>query len=314
MSCVTLELLADPDMHLFIEKGLKGGISVICNKYSNANNKYIGDEYNPNEKSTFIIYLDANNLYGWSMTQYLPTGKLKFINTKNFDVSKVKDDDKYGYILEVDLECPHELHNSHSDYPLAPERLKINSNMLNNYSKDLKKKLCIENSKIEKLVPNLFNKTKYVTHYRNLKFYLEQGLKLLKVHKILQFEQFSWLKSYIEFNTEKRKNAKSKFEKNFFKLMNNSVFGKTMENVRKRIKCEVVTNEKRRSKLISSPCYENLNIINDEVVVIKSKQIEVELKKPMYCGFTILVLSKVLMYDFHYNTIKNIGIRPSYYL
>ena len=177
--------------------------------------------------------------------------------------------------------------------------------MLSNYSKNLKKKLCIENFKIEKLVPNLFNKTKYVTHYRNIKFYLEQGLKLLKVYKILQFEQFSWLKSYIEFNTEKRKNAKSEFEKNFFKLMNNSVFGKTMENVRKRIKCEVVINEKRRSKLISSPCYENLNIINDEVVVIKSKQIEVELKKPIYCGFTILDLSNVLMYDYMFDVQNN---------
>ena len=193
-------------MYAFVyRKGLRGGISVICNRYIKANNKYIGDDYNPNEKSKFIMYLDANSLYDWSMTQYLPTGKFKFIYTENFDVSKVKDDDKYGYILEVDFEYPHELHNSHSDYPLAPERLIINNNMLSNYSKDLKKKLFIGNSKIEKLVPNLFNKTKYVTHYRNLKFYLEQGLKLIKIHKILQFEQSSWLKSYIEFNTEKRK-------------------------------------------------------------------------------------------------------------
>ena len=103
------------------------------------------------EKSKFIIYLDANKLYGWSVTRYLPTGKFKFINTENLDVSKVRDDDKYGYILEVDLEYSHELHNSHSDYPLAPERVIIDNNMFSNYSKVLKKKLCIRNSKIKKI-------------------------------------------------------------------------------------------------------------------------------------------------------------------
>ena len=103
------------------------------------------------EKSKFIIYLDANKLYGWSVTRYLPTGKFKFIDTENLDVSKVRDDDKYGYILEVDLEYSHELHNSHSDYPLAPERVIIDNNMFSNYSKVLKKKLCIRNSKIKKI-------------------------------------------------------------------------------------------------------------------------------------------------------------------
>ena len=162
-------------MHLFIEKGLSGRIPVICNRYSKANNKYIGDDYNPNEKSKFIMYLDANNLYGCSMIQYLPTDKFKFIDTENCDVNKVKDGDEYGYRLEVDLEYSHELHNSHSDYPLASERLIISNNMLGSYSKDIKKKLCIGNSKIEISVPNLFNTTKFVTHYRNLKFYLKQA-------------------------------------------------------------------------------------------------------------------------------------------
>ena len=166
----------------------------------------------------------------------------------------------HGYILELDLKYPHDLHNSHSDYQFAPERLILNNNMLSNYSKDLKK-LCIRNSKIEKLVPNLLNKIKYITHYRNLKVYLGQGSKLSKMHKILQFKQSTWLKSYIKFNTVKQKDTKSDFENIFFKLMNNSVFfGKAMENVRKRINCEVVINEKRRSKLISNPCYEYINI------------------------------------------------------
>ncbi len=304
MTKVKLELFTNPDMHLFIEKGLRGGISVISGRYSKANNKYMDDNYDPNETSKYITYLDANNLYGWAMSQYLPTHNFKWIDTNNFNVNEISDDYKYGYIMEVDLEYPIELHDSHSDYPLAPERILIKNDMLSMYSTEIKNKLDIGDCKVEKLVPNLFNKTRYVVHYRNLKFYLEQGMKLNKIHRILQFEQSPWLKSYIDFNTDKRKQAKSDFEKDFFKLLNNSVFGKTMENVRKRINCEVVNKIERRNKLTSDPKFEYMNIINEDLVIIKSKQTKVELKKPIYCGFTILDLSKLLMFNFHYNTIK----------
>ena len=171
------------------------------------------------------------------------------------------------------------MHDSHSDYPLAPERLLVDDNMLSQYSKEIKNKLDMGNSKVEKLVPNLFNKKNYVVHFRNLKFYLDQGLKLIKIHRILQCEQSHWLITYIDFNTEKRKVSKCESEKDFFKFMNNSVFGKTMENVRKRINCEVVTDEKRRNKLVASPCFEKSIIVNENVEVIKSKQAKVELKK-----------------------------------
>ena len=250
------------------------------------------------------MYLDAHNLYGYAMSQSLPTANFKFIDPTNFDINKINENDKYGYMFEVDLEYPQELHDSHADYPLAPERLLVNNNMLSEYSKNIKNKLDIENSKIDKLVPNLFDMKNYVVHFRTLKFYLDQGLKLTKIHRILQFEQSSWLKTYIDFNTKKRNISKSDSEKDFFKLMNNSVFGKTMENVRKRINCEVVTDEKRRDKLVASPCFEQSIIINDNIDAIKSKQAKVELKKPIYCGFATLELSKLLMYDFHYNVIK----------
>ena len=129
-------------------------------------------------------------------------------------------------------------------------------------------------------------------------------MKLTKIHRILQFEQSTWLKTYIDFNTEKRNLTKSDFDKDFFKLMNNSVSGKTMENLRKRINCEVVTDGKRRDKLVSSPCFEQSIIINENFEIIKSKRAKVELKKPIYCGFATLEWSKLLMYDFHYNIIK----------
>ena len=217
------------------------------------------------------MYLDANNLYGYAMSQSLPTGNLKFLDPINFYINKINENDKYGYILQVDLECPHELHDSHSDYPLAPERLLVDNNMLSQYLKEIKNKLDMGYSKVEKLVPNLFDKKNYVVHFRNLKFYLAQGLKLIKIHRILQFEKSHWLKTYIDSNTEKRKVSICESEKNFFKLMTNLVFGKTIENVRKRINCEVVTDEKRRDKLLASPCFEKSIIVNENVKVIKSK-------------------------------------------
>ena len=140
-----------------------------------------------------------------------------------------------GYMLEVDLEYPRELHGLHNDYPLAPEKLEISQNMLSKYCFNIANKYGIKIGGVNKLVPNLGNKSKYVVHYRNLQVYLSLGMKLTKVHRILKFGQSDWLKKYIyiiqikiHFNTDKRKNAANSFEKNYFKLMNNSAFGKTI--------------------------------------------------------------------------------------
>ena len=138
-----------------------------------------------------------------------------------------------GYILEVDLEYPSELHELHSDYPLSPEKLEISQNMLSKYCSDIADEYGMKIGGVNKLVPNLGNKSKYVVHYRNLQLYLLLGTKLTNIHRILEFKQSDWLKKYIDFNTNKIKNAANSFEKDFFKSMNNSVFGKTMENLRK---------------------------------------------------------------------------------
>ena len=138
-----------------------------------------------------------------------------------------------GYILEADIEYPSELHELHSDYPLSPEKLEISQNILSKYCSDIADEYGIKIGGVNKLVPNLGNKSKYVVHYRNLQLYLLLGTKLTNIHRILEFKQSDWLKKYIDFNTNKIKNAANSFEKDFFKSMNNSVFGKTMENLRK---------------------------------------------------------------------------------
>ena len=167
----------------------------------------------------------------------------------------INDKSPIGYFLEVDLEYPEELHELHNDFPLAPEKIAVSSDMLSNYCKKIADKYEIKVGDVKKLIPNLGNKTNYVVHYRNLQLYLSLGMKLTKIHRVLKFNQSDWMKKYIDFNTKKRMNAANDFEKYFFKLMINSVYGKTMENLRKRINVRLVNNKKDFLKYTSRPTY-----------------------------------------------------------
>ena len=306
MTDIKLELMTDVDMFQFIEKGLRGGISYIANRYGKANNKYMKD-YNKDKPSKYIMYLDANNLYGWAMSQYLPTGGFRWLKQNkinDLNLSKYDTENKKGLILEVDLEYPKELHDLHNDYPLAAEKIKVEKEMLSDYCKKISDEYKISTGLVQKLIPTLSNKKNYVLHYRNLQLYIDLGLKLTKIHRVLEFDQSPWLKQYIDYNTEKRKNAKNDFEKDFFKLMNNSVFGKTMENIRKRVDVRLVTDEKKLLKLTSKPTYVSSKIFNENLVAVHKIKETLTLNRPAYVGMCILDLSKTLMYDFHYKYIK----------
>ena len=307
MTNIKLELMTDIDMFQFIEKGMRGGISYIANRYGKANNKYMR-EYDENAPSKYIMYLDANNLYGWAMSQYLPTGCFKWMTEKQINkinLAQYNEDSNKGLILEVDLEYPKELHDLHNDYPLVPEKVKVTDDMLSGYCKNIQKKFNISTGLVHKLIPTLCDKEKYVLHYRNLQLYIDLGLKVKKVHRVLEFNQSPWLKQYIDFNTQKRTQAKNSFEKDFFKLMNNSVFGKTMENIRKRVDVRLITDEKKLLKMASKPTYVSSKIFNENLVAVHKIKETLTLNRPAYVGMCILDLSKTLMYDFHYNYIKN---------
>ena len=306
MTDIKLELMIDIDMFQFIEKGMRGGTSYIANRYGKANNRYM-KTYDEKAPSKYIMYLDANNLYGWAMSQYLPTGGFKWLAKNQIDkinLAKYKEDSNKGLILEVDLEYPKELHDLHNDYPLAAEKVKVNKDMLSNYCQEIANKFNVSTGLVHKLIPTLSNKEKYVLHYRNLQLYTDLGLKITKVHRVLEFNQSAWLKQYIDFNTQKRTNAKNAFEKDFFKLMNNSVFGKTMENIRKRVDVRLVTDENKLSKMAAKPTYVSSKIFNEHLVAVHKIKETLTLNRPAYVGMCILDLSKTLMYDFHYNYIK----------
>ena len=299
---VKLDLITDIDMLLFIEKGLRGGISYIAHRYAKANNKYL-ENYNPELDDSYLTYQDANNLYGWAMCKRLPTGNFKWINPEIVNLGSCNENSDKGIILEVDLEYPKELHQLHNDYLCAPEKMIITDDMLSDYARKIKEH-SVSSGKVPKLVTTLLDKEKYVLHYQNLKLYLSLGLKIKKIHRVLEFDQSAWLKEYIDYNTEMRKNAKNSFEKDFFKLMNNSVFGKTMENLRNRVNIELVTNEKRLNKLSAKPTYVSSKIFNENLAAVHTKKERLLLGKPSYVGMCILDLSKTHMYDFHYNYIK----------
>ena len=194
-------------MHLFNEKGMRGDISYIARRHSKANNKYMKC-YDSGKESKYITYYDVNDLYGYTMSQYLPYSEFKCLNKKEmsgFCLNSIEENSSIGYILEVDVSYPDNLHELHNDYPLAPERLEISQNMLSNYCSNIADEYGIKIGGVNKLVPHLGNKSKYVVHYRNLQLYLSLGMKLTKIHRILKFKQSDWLKKYIDFNTNKRK-------------------------------------------------------------------------------------------------------------
>ena len=306
MTNIQLELMTDIDMFQFIEKGMRGGISYIANCYAKANNKYMS-EYDDKAPSKYIMYLDANNLYGWAMSQYLPTGGFKWMSEKQINkinLAQYNEDSNKGLLIEVDLEYPKELHDNHNDYPVAAERVCVKKDMLSDYCKNIATKYNISTGLVHKLIPTLSKKEKYVLHYRNLQLYLDLGLKINKVHRVLEFNQSPWLKEYISFNTIKRTQAKNSFEKDFFKLMNNSVFGKTMENIRKRVDVRLITDEKKLLKMVSKPTYVSSKIFNENLVALHKIKETLTLNRPAYIGMCILDLSKTLMYNFHYNYIK----------
>ena len=289
MTNISLELLNDVDMLLMFEKGIRGGISIISNRYGKANNKYMKC-FNKNELSKFLMYLDANNLYGCAMSEKLPTHGFKWLTSgemeKLFNNQIVQVWEKIPCILEVDLEYPKKLHDLHNDYPLCPERVKCDKG-------------------VEKLIPNLRDKTKYVIHYKNLMQCLKLGMKLKKIHRGIKFTESAWLKPYIDKNTNLRTQAKNNFEKDFFKLMNNSVFGKTMENIRNRVNVKLVNSREKLKKLVAKPNFKGPpKIFSENLISVHMKKTSLTMNKPVYLGMCILDLSKTVMFDFHYNYIK----------
>ena len=202
----------------------------------------MGSEYDKSKPTKYLQYLDANNLYGWAMSQPLPIGEFRWVEFRKDRSLKTMVEElvvkkNYGYLLEVDIRYPKNLHAYHNDLPFMCAKMKING--------------------VEKLVPNVCYKSKYVIHIKALVQALEHGLVIEKIHRAIEFKQLAWMIEYIDFNTRLRTEAKNDFEKDFYKPMNNSMFGKTMENIRKHRNIKLVNNEEEYLKNVIKPNFKS---------------------------------------------------------
>ena len=290
---IKLQTLQDIDMILLLENNIRGGISSV-----------MGDRYIKSDNNKKILYIDANNLYGHSMSQYLPYDEIKFDNTvKLEEILNTPDDNDIGYFLEVDLGYPHNIKQKTKNFPFAPVNKKINSDKFNDYMKEIKPDTYIQT---KKLICDWSDKKNYLIHYRMLKFYIRHGMIVDEVHNIISFKQSRWLEKYISFNTQKRNKAKNDFEKDFYKLLNNAFYGKTMENVRNRLKIKFIKKDDYREiiKQQSKLSFNGIHKSYDNCDSYTFKRNEVLMDKPIYLGFSVLELSKLLMYETYYDKLQ----------
>ena len=297
-------LIHDEETRLFFEPSKRGGIvQAGGQRHAVANNKYMKN-YDASTESSFISYLDMNNQYGFAMCDFLPHNLNGFVEKTLDEILQTADDNPTGYFVECDIHLPIQLHDKMKDYPACPESMAIKTEWLSDYQKSV---LALNNvkhsNKSNKLVLNLFDKTKYVCHYRYLKCIVKLGYQITAIHRVIEFEQSQWLKTYIDKNSQYRKLAKSDFEKDLFKLLNNAIYGKTNEDVMKHSKFEIIKSDKIAIKRMSAEGFKS-GVMLDEMFFIESKANTCKFNRPVYIGSAILDLSKVYMLNFHYDYMQ----------
>ena len=304
---VTLDLIMDHNHYLFFKQSIRGGLSMVCRRYSKCNLPEV-DGFNPLEKKKHICYFDANNLYGKCMMWPLPLANFEWMSenelTQEYIMGLEKEGD-VGCIIQCDFEYPKEIHDEHLDFPLAPVHQKMTYKMLSPYAKQICDKFNLKHAlNTKKLVTTLDDKEDYILHYWNFQLYLSLGLKVKRIIRGIKFKQKAFMKPYIDFNSQKRAQAQNAFDVNFCKLMNNSVYGKTIEQPEKRSR-NIITNDKTKfQKYVGNPCYKSSYIINNHLAGVSLGYPAVLVKNPFYIGMSILELAKYHMFWFHYKVMK----------
>ena len=303
---IAIQCLTDMEQYNMIESGIRGGISVISKRLATANNRYLPN-FDPNLPESYLWFIDVNGLYSYTMAHYpMPIGDYSWLSAdeiSHFDLSQLTENDDFGFILDVDLHYPSHLHNTHAQYPLAPEKIVVDKNMKSPYTLKMAKSLKLGNSKLAKLIPNLMDKSNYVVHYLNLQFYLKMGLKLIKINRILKFKQNRFLEHFVNFNASMRSAATNAFEKNYYKLISNSCYGKFTENLKRRQKINLVRHTEIFDRLVRQIEMKQIRVFNNSLAGILLAQKEVELNRPLPIGYSILELSKLHMFKFHYEVV-----------
>jgi hypothetical protein len=307
-SKVTLDLILELEQYLFLIEGIRGGLSVVSKRYSAANHPGLGHLFDPSKPERYILYLDANNLYGKAMMQPMPIKDFAWMSSAELQLDyilSIPPDGEDGCIVECDLHYPSALHEEHCDFPLAPHRHKVRKQELSPVALAICQKHKMRGSiGSEKLMATFLPRANYVTHFCNLQLYVKLGMKVTKIHRGVKFKQAPVFKEYIEFNSKKRAAATNNFDSDFYKLLSNSLFGKTIERPEKRSRVVLTSDANKYQKLVGSPCYKTTNPINKNLVGVSLSYPCVKVKKPFYVGMSILEAAKVWMYSFHYEVMK----------
>ena len=311
----SIDLLQDIDMVRLFERGIRGGLTFVNKHCVQA---HIPELNNNQDGNVHLAYIDENNLYGSSLCLPLPHSEFSWVAEENLkryaenpeEIQNLDDEADYGYLFEVDLEYPRELHETTADFPLAPESGFIEEDMFSPFMKSFYEDLCTARGckkkfhSCRKLLMTQYTKEKYVCHYSILKFYLGMGMKLVRVHSAIRFRQKRFVESYIMYNSHKRALARNAFEKDFYKKKNNCYFGKTMERVRNRIKYLLVTDWDELDRLSASPLFMDSDIFSEHVVGVHMFKEKIVLDKPVFIGQAVLDYSKLRMYNLYYNTLR----------
>ena len=306
MTGCQIEYMTDIDVYTFIEQNLRGGVTTVNHRHFVANNPYL-DDFDPEKPISYAHYVDANNLYGKSMSLKLPVKNFRWLKREeidSLDFSKIDPEGETCYIMDVDLTYPENIHDYHNDFPLAVQSKVIPEEQLSPFNKQF---LLANNEKFKpsrKLCPDLIDKKHFVCSLKNLQLYLTKDLVLEKIHRVLAADQSDFVTPYINFNSAKRQEAKSDFEKDFFKLANNSIYGKFIESLRNRTNVDIVKDEKTAKRLTSKPQFLGFHVLDEHITVVQSVKRTVTLNKPIACGFIVLENAKYIMGDFWYNVLK----------
>ena len=314
LSGETIDLLQDIDMVRLFERGIRGGLTFV-NKHMEKSR--ISDLNEDSDTNVLLAYIDMNNLYGSALSRLLPHSEFSWVDESDLEkfadpqeILNLDDEGDYGYLFEVDLDYPRELHDTTSDFPLAPEHGFVEEDMFSPFMKSYYSDLCTARGSgckykpYQKLLLTQYDKRNYVCHYSILKFYLGMGMKLVRVRSAIRFRQKRFIEPYITRNSLKRAAAPNAFIKALYKLFNNSVYGKTMEDVRRRIDYRLLCDWLELERLSMSPLFMDNDIFSENVVGVHMFKEKVVLDKPVYIGQAVLDYSKLQMYDLYYRILR----------
>lgn len=308
---IAIDYIRDPDLFLMLSQNIRGGFSFVAKRLETnlveSNTTIQNDRLvkTPARRKN-LLYIDANNLYGWAQCQALPIGEFTFLSEseiQSLDLDQLTNEDDYGYIFEVDLEYPSSLHKQHRSFPLAPEKITVTPSMLSSYQLKCREKLNLKKPKSNKLSATFYDREKYVVHYSTLKLYVKLGLKIKKIYRVVKFRQSKFLKEYIDYCTSMRQTAATDFKKRLFKLMANCIYGKFIENTSKHLKVKFARSKTDLMKYASNPRFMNCMIISPDLVAVFLKTAVTKAKQAYGVGFSILDLSKEFMYRSYYEHI-----------